>query len=145
MGDVIQAAFVKLPRAPLAETRRYTPADHAELSNWWTAHNLPIIPPNALPVVGFMVQGVAAGFLYQTDSDVALVENFISNPASHWDDRQTALDSITQHLIDYARFKGRLYLMAMTQSQAIFDRALHFGFKPNGAFHVLNLDLSQGV
>ena len=120
--------------------RLYTEQDHSEVSKWWSAHNMPAIPKMALPKVGFMVQGVAAGFLYQTDSSVAFIENFISNPESDWATRQTALDDITNSILRYAISHGFKQVVALTTSQAIYERACPMGFTPQGAFQVLTLN-----
>lgn len=125
------------------ETRLYTPYDKAELDQWWEAHNMAPIPEGLLPETGYLVQGVAAGFLYRTDSGVALVENFISNPASAWGVRQEALDAITLALVHHAQAGGFSCLIALTTSQAIHDRAVRLGFRPQGPYQVLNMHLSE--
>lgn len=121
----------------VAYTYKYKPM----LDHWWKLHNLPTIPKASLPNCGYLVQGLAAGFLYQTDSDVAFIENFISNPKAPWNQRGAALDAVTQSLVEFAKSTGIRHLMALTTSQAIYERAVRFGFKPQGAFQVLNLTI----
>ena len=104
---------------------------------------MPPIPVSSLPENGYLVQGLAAGFLYKTDCDIALIENFISNPDSPWADRQAALDAVTLALVACAKSNGFRHVMALTTSQAIYARATRLGFSPNGAFEVLNMDLHE--
>lgn len=117
------------------------PKDKDTLDLWWNAHAMPPIPGAALPEVGFIVPDVAAGFLYQTDSSVAMIENYITNPNSSYEVRQEALDSITGALIGEATERGFERIVALTTAQSIFNRAKRFGFQSVGAFYVLRLDL----
>ena len=127
----------------MRKARKYCYLDKPDLNQWWAAHNLPAIPTESLPKTGFVVQGVAAGFLYKTDSDVVFIENFISNPRAYWEERQNALDQITAALLQHAITKGFNYAMALTQSQAVYERALKFGFSTQGAYQVMNKDLRK--
>lgn len=125
------------------EVRVFRGEDKGMLDSWWEAHNLPLIPLSSLPATGYMVQGVAAGFLYLTNSDVAFIENYISNPKAIYVERQAALDAVTARLIECAMQNGYNYLVALTQSQAIYERALRFGFSNAGAYQTMNKDLRK--
>ena len=62
--------------------RPYEPTDLAEINGWYRARGLPHLEPWALPFHGFIETGVAAGFLYSTDSGFAFLDGFISNPGA---------------------------------------------------------------
>lgn len=119
---------------------RYKPEHYAQVKGWWEAYGQPVIPEASLPKVGFIVQGLAAGFLYQTDSDLALAENFITDPVSYWADRSAALDAILEAITAYATQSGFRHVLGLTTSQAMYERCLRFGFRDNGTFQVLNFE-----
>lgn len=124
--------------------RPYTPADKDTLDQWWTSHKMPPIPGTSLPQVGFIVEGVGAGFLYKTDSDVAWIENYITNSDTTFADRSEAQDLITAALLAAAGEAGYRRIVACTTVQTVATRALNAGFHGVGAFYVLHKDLNKG-
>lgn len=86
------------------------------------------------PKVGFIVDQVAAGFIYYTDSKVAIIDNYITNPRSDADERDEALNLITQELIGNAAFHGCTLVKCDTVLDIVKKRAMTFGFKSIGHF-----------
>ena len=119
--------------------RRYKAEDKAELDQWFQAHGM--VPTEAafFPPLGFICPGVAVGFVAQTDSGVALMDHYLTNPLASYKERQDALDSITEALLGAASTLGYKRIVALTTAQGIYERALRFGFQDIGNFRVLRL------
>jgi hypothetical protein len=108
--------------------RRYDSEDYAQLCDWFAAHDLPSPKPNHLSGNGFICDGVAAGFLYMTDSAVCILDTYISNPKTDQEKRDRALNLITMHLIEFAKSVNFEVVLFSTSSDAVASRAKKFGF-----------------
>ncbi len=84
------------------------------------------------PKNGFIIDGEAAGFIYLTDSPVAIIDCYISNPDTDSKTRSDALNAITISLIKCARFHRYKIVKCDTKLEAIKKRAVDSGFKPIG-------------
>jgi hypothetical protein len=114
-------------------------AHYATLETWWRGWNQRPPGPEALPKTGFVVAGTVAGFLYRTDSNIAILEAFIANPKSDADERNAALDAIVVALVKEAQRAGFTYLLAYTTVPAILRRAERFGFTVLREAHTLDI------
>ena len=103
--------------------------DRAQVDSWCQDWNMRTFPSQWLPQAGFIVEGVAAMWLYLTDSKVALLENVISNPKASLDDRDAALDAIGSAAEQYARDLGYKYILGSSSIQPILDRAKRHGYQ----------------
>lgn len=111
------------------EAREFKPKwDYKIVASWWEGYGQAPVPIHLLPWIGYIVDDVAAGFLYQTDSGIALLENFISNKDSRADARSDALDQITSALVKKAEELGYLHIIAFSSLPAIEERARKHGF-----------------
>jgi hypothetical protein len=88
------------------------------------------------PKVGFIAEGVAAGFLYQTDGGFALVEGFITNPDAPMRDRMIGLEMVTELLILEAEKLGVKHLVGMTQRKSIGRLGKRHGFRDLGEYRM---------
>ena len=111
--------------------------DIAEMNGWLSEHEQGPVPPWALPEFGLFEPGVAAGFLYETDSGLALLEGYSSNPRSDAAVRSKALDDITEGLLEAAHDRGFRRVLAICQVPAIERRAERHGFKTVGAYTLM--------
>lgn len=116
----------------MGKLRVYEEADFDQISGWYTDRSLPTPKRTQIPKTGFIVDDVAAGFVYMTDSSVCILDSFISNPESEDTERDTALNDITMHLIGYAKACGCDLAICSTGSPAVGVRAENFGFKKLG-------------
>jgi hypothetical protein len=66
----------------------------AEVAQWLTKHSFPLPPEHLLPTTGFIVEGIACGFLYCTNSSFGLLEWVFSNPKRSKEERTQAIDLI---------------------------------------------------
>lgn len=109
---------------------RYDPAKHYEVFiQWYSAHVPVVMGPEYLPKVGFVVPGVAMGFLYQTDSKVCHIEALVANPKASGKDRSNAIDEVVHAIIAEAKQLGFKALQGQTSLPVIVERAKRFGFE----------------
>ena len=115
--------------------RRVTLEDWPVIERWFNTHGDKVA---VLPPTGFIVDGVAACFLTKTDSGVALLEAYVTNPAASSADRSAAIDALTARLIREARDCGFTSLIAITIDQGLCARAVErHGFTYVGQKHGL--------
>ncbi|MBN1208250.1 MAG: hypothetical protein JXB05_25550 [Myxococcaceae bacterium] len=120
----------------------YVPEEHfPQIDQWFREWN-EAITADALPRVGFIVPGTAAGFLYQTDSSVAWVESLIVPKEADKEERNRALDAIVHAIIAEAQKLGFKTLLGSTQVEAVVKRAEKLGFTyVSGGFHLVAIQL----
>lgn len=119
--------------------RRFDNADVELLNGWLDGHGKPAnLTENELPAVGLIVDDVAAGFLYVTDSSVAFLENFVSNPKAPKRKVREAVDEIIKRLMIFAHEAGISRLVGLTTRKSMAKRAQAAGFQPTpGAYSLL--------
>ena len=101
---------------------------YAVVAMWWEAHGQAPIPVELLPRLGFFVASTCAGFLYQTDSGVAIMEGLISSPESHPQKRDEALDAVTEALCAEAQKLGFHVVYGFTSNARVSTRGQRLGF-----------------
>jgi sugar phosphate isomerase/epimerase len=116
--------------------RPFAASDLPEVAGWYSARGFSGLRPGHLPKHGAIVPGVAAGWLYRTDSDVGLLDGFVTNPSAPLRERSKAVDAISSHLIELARHLGVRHLVAMCLSAGIHRRSRKLGLRPGGTVHL---------
>ena len=111
------------------EVRQYTLNDYQMIAEWYIERRMTPPKSEQLPVIGFVVDGTAAGFLYNADGKLALLEGYIASPRSSAYLRDVALDLITENLINAAKKLGVNKIFAASSLRAIQRRAEVHGFK----------------
>lgn len=118
---------------PILSVRRVCDADFPEMTKWAHARGQNMPHRSLFPRNGFIIDGTAAGFVYFTDSAVAILDCYISNPSSEKKTRSDALDAITDALIRCAEFHRCKLIKCDTKIEAIKRRAERFEFVSIGA------------
>jgi hypothetical protein len=108
--------------------RKYQKSDYNEITTWFHDRKI-AIEEGFLPEHGFIWPGVAAGFIYKTDSNFCLFENFIGNPQVTKEQREEALVKIVSSMIDKARELGFERIYGFATSQGMIRRGAEQGFK----------------
>ncbi len=121
--------------------RRFNANDLDTVNSWYMARGMRVMEPDELPAVGFYEPGVAAGFVYQTDSSIALLEGYVTNPDADPVVRDGALDSITLALMRAARNAGKRHIVGLCQDPHIEARANKHGMASIGTYALV----SKGV
>lgn len=113
--------------------RKFSIEDANEVYSWFTKRKMPKPPLWIFSDEGFIVPGVAAGFLYLTNSGVAHIDCYITNPdAPPWLRRQSLFE-ITKHIILSATHEFNVkMILCNTKIKSIEDMAREFGFASDG-------------
>lgn len=109
--------------------REYNDTDFNMINEWFKYQTDGALEQHSLSKVGFVVDGVACGFLYQTDSNFGILETFIANPNISAKERDLALKQILESLIDASKELKLKRLFGFSTSNTMINRALDLGFK----------------
>ena len=109
--------------------RAYTADDYKFVVEWMESRALDPLPKDVIPEIGGIVDGIAVGFIYKTDSKMAYMEHYISNPFAERHSRKQAMQMVTAYLIKQARDAGFTYLYANSDKTTICTLAKENGFK----------------
>lgn len=96
--------------------------DYFKLCEWWKQYNMAPIPKNSLSTNGIMIGNYCAGWYYKTDSDIGLIENFISNKETKKEDKEKALDLLFEILINMAKLNGNKFVFTASGNNNIITR-----------------------
>lgn len=94
------------------------------------------------PNTGFIVDGLAAYFLYQTDSDVCWLENMITKKGIEPFARSRALDLLVEACLQEAREQGFTVCYATTNIMSVAKRAQQHGAKVEANQYLITKDLT---
>lgn len=83
--------------------KAYTIEDYALIAGWWEKRKFAVIPPEALPSIGFIVNNNAAGFLYVTDSTMGVMEWLVTNPDADKHERIKDLKKVIELISEAAK------------------------------------------
>lgn len=86
--------------------REFKKTDYETIKGWWRTHKWVPIPLDFLPKTGLIVDDYCSGFLYKTDSKIAILEFIISNPNTDKIKRADALDLLIDGLCVEAKNSG---------------------------------------
>jgi len=112
----------------MVKPRKFLPEDYVQLEGWGISREVKPPPLKLLSDTGMIVDDVACGFLYLTNSAIGILEGFSTNSKADKNDRSEALNGITLSLIELAESKGCKVLKCDTKIETIVNRAKSFGF-----------------
>ena len=128
--------------APAPQAVRFDAARHYEaLCEWWVGHGEEPPPLTHLPLLGAVVDGLAAGFVYEAPvhgdgpenrATTCFMHELVSNPAAEKRAVNAALDAVVEALLVSARARGGLGVAAWTDEVAVVQRARRHGFLGQG-------------
>lgn len=106
--------------------REFTEADYPTYTTWLALHNWPLIPRDMLPRTGVIVEvdgiNTCAGFLYNTDSNIAWLEYVVANPLCDKLIRDKALDSLIPALLERAKGMGKSAVFSSIEHPGLIKR-----------------------
>lgn len=102
--------------------------DYHVLCNWWRQHEWPAIPKDHLPVTGYIIDNVCAGFLYKTDSKIAWIEFIISNKECDKQLRNDGLNNLITKLTDVAKEDGFTSIFTSVSHPKLIERYSNLNF-----------------
>ena len=109
--------------------REFDEDDFDAFIEWHHQRGIRAVALDALPSYGLVVENIAMGFLVSTDTEMAILDFFITNPETSKVVRDQALDEIVMGLLRYGDEQGFTTFKCDTQLTAIADRANKFGFQ----------------
>lgn len=121
--------------------RSFRTEDMGMVNSWYMAHGDQPITLDSLPQTGLIEPGIAAGFLYKTDSNIAWLEGFVTNPEAPPSARNEALDNIANALMVSAKALGFRQVIAMVENPRMMLRADRHGFKGIGAYVMMKKEI----
>lgn len=117
--------------------RRYRTGDFDELARWCVGRKMRPLDPAELPQIGFVVPGLAAGFLYLTDSHTAFAGGLLSNPDAPMLARARAASTIVDRLLEEGRACGFKYVAVTCSLESTKKLSRRKGFVTDGAYELL--------
>lgn len=119
---------------------RWDPVEHLPmLGEWLRARDIAMDAgtPDLYPRVGFVVNGIAVGFLYQTDAPaVAWLDGVVTDPASLPDARAAALRELVEALYAEASKLGCRLVWSTTSAPSLVELGQACGAKVMQRNHV---------
>jgi hypothetical protein len=122
-------------------TERYQPWMYDTVNDWFYQHKGDSIPEPLLAKTGFIVPGVAVGFLIQTDTDVCFLEPFISNPKASKELRQAGLAAIVDALEHEASRLGYRFVYGVATAPTMIEHGIGRGWVDMGDHKVIAKEL----
>jgi hypothetical protein len=112
--------------------RLFEDGDLETINGWYAAHGEPPVARETLPTTGFIVEGVAVGFFYRTDSALALVHHVVTNPAAGLRERYRAVHEIIRACQELAKALGLRGLLTWSSAGSIVRAARRAGGREVG-------------
>lgn len=108
----------------------YSEEEHyLKISDWFQKQGLNPIPKDYLPALGWVSELGAAVFLYETNSKVCFIDNFICDPNVRGEQREKAIQECQDNIIEIAKIRGFKLVLGYTLSSHLRDRAQKLGWK----------------
>lgn len=114
---------------------RFDPVVHVPLMREWCAARGTPLPWDAVdfyPRIGFVADGCAASFLYQTDSKVGLIDGTVADPRVDSEVRSRALDAVLQAVVREAEALGLKALLTYTTAPTLLAKVPNLGGRVQG-------------
>lgn len=108
------------------QVREYEHKDYSQIEEW--ADQYGIVQREAgLPKTGFIIDNVAAGFIYATDSDCCWIENVIANKKATKEEKAEAFDLLVPALMQKAEELGFRVAYATTNNVKLILKCKEYG------------------
>lgn len=119
---------------------RWKPKLHYKaIASWYHARDMEAPALHQLPELGFIVDDRVAGFIYRTDSSVALIDGVISNPYTLPAARKLSLEKLAGLLVDTAVQLGYEDIIFTSKNESVKELGERMGFKKtNQQLFILN-------
>lgn len=105
---------------------RWDPEEHAELiGSWWAARGFQVGAGamSCYPPTGFVVDGIVCGFVHITNSSVAIIDQWVSDPTATKEARRSAIDALFELLCESAREHGANCVWLTTAIDNVIEQA----------------------
>lgn len=117
------------------EVRSLTKSDWNTLVSWWKWWRWPVLPKEFLPedgTGGIMIEKnnipIVAGFLYETNSKVIILEWIVSNPKYKEEDRKQAIELLVTEAEKITKELGYKYMFSVGRSKHLIETHKKLGW-----------------
>ena len=115
---------------------------HFHLIDQWHKKRKAKMPdPSNYSDLGFLVDGRVAGWLYITNSNIAMIEGIISDPDTVPSLRRQSVKKLMAILIETADHLGFKNVIGITEHPKMMETAQLFGFREAKGFKIMCLPL----
>lgn len=121
---------------------RITPDHYPMLRSWYEARGKRMPNTELLSDMGYIVDGRIAGWLYVTNSSMAMIEGIIADPATIPSLRKQSLRKLCGFLIDTALMLGFTDVFGISRHPSMTKISKEFGFK-QAEFNIFTLSTGQ--
>jgi hypothetical protein len=127
--------------------RKLKDSDWDTLSSWWDKWPEWTTPPkDGFPengTGGFIVEKnnipIVAGFIYFTNSKMALLEWIVSDPSYRDDDRQDAIEFLILTCEEYVKANGKKYIFNIGRNKHLMDtfKKLEYNVDTKASYEII--------
>jgi hypothetical protein len=110
---------------------------------WMQLRGMPALPHDVFSSSGFVIPGVAAVWLFFTNSSMATLEFLISNPHAPKEQRRSALDAVVGRAIAEAKAAGVRLLSAYVQRDDVERLGRKHALARTGIVAVISRNLQK--
>lgn len=115
--------------------------DFATIDRWRTDRGVAVLPPKFYPPDGVIEEGVAAGWLIKTDTNMALLEHWITNPDAEVEDRSKGIFNVAAELERRAKADGYEYIAVFSSLDGLDSACKRANYKELGTATMLGKEL----
>ena len=108
--------------------RKFEPTDYEQLVRWWNKWEFPPPPLSLLPPTGYIIPGLAAGFMYLTDAPIGWMEWVVCNPDADKKERSKALDEVINKLDAFGKSRDKVVSFTSSNSESYISRLKRLGY-----------------
>jgi len=110
--------------------------DYATVATWWEKHGWGVLPEDMLPDAGYVVEmevdgkmeAAVAGWLYETDSKICLLEWVVGDPDLPSKTRRRAVNILVEKLVDKAKDLGYKVIFTICKHPRLMKTYSEHGF-----------------
>lgn len=102
---------------------------YAQLSEWWGHFKWPAPPIESLPSTCFVVPNICAVFLYETGTNVGIMEWMISSPEATPEQKGEGIAKLVEKVAEHAGEVGVKNILTFTPHRKLISRLEGHGFK----------------
>lgn len=111
------------------DIRRVKPSDFGLIAGWYAERGLHVPDMASFSDTGFIADDRAAGFVYLTNSNVAMIDALITNPTTVPSLRRESVAKLVGVMIEFAISLGCTNIIALTEHPAVRKLCAQHGFK----------------
>ena len=112
----------------MTKLREFKPEDYETIMTWMKTRSLAAFPQSYLPQKGWIVPDLASIHLMDTDTSVALIELFVSNPKASQEEKLKACDELIQAAFAEAMNRKKQAVMGYTKIPKVMGLGMRYGF-----------------